>query len=78
LLALVHELAELWISAYDHRPQDDIRAVMEGRYGSANSNGRQTDPERRRIDNGRGTDATKRTKDPQPQKVEAAKHEERG
>lgn len=30
LLALVHELAELWISAYDRRPQDDIRAVMEG------------------------------------------------
>lgn len=31
LLALVHELAELWISAYDRRPQDDIRAVLEGR-----------------------------------------------
>lgn len=31
LLFLVHKLAEFWSHAYDRRPQDDIRAVLEGR-----------------------------------------------
>ncbi|MEL4177777.1 hypothetical protein [Roseateles sp. PN1] len=30
LLALVHELADLWVMAYERRPQKDIVAVLEG------------------------------------------------
>lgn len=30
LLALVHELADLWVMAYERRPQKDIVAVLQG------------------------------------------------